>query len=86
MMQKIRGKPDRRPLRFAAGRLNRTAEKKRLFFGQPGGSAVLSMQGACACSCHDQAAPGGASPGSLVIVCDEVEMQSDEQYAALNTY
>jgi len=28
-----------------------------IFFGKPEGSAVLNMQGAWACSCHDLAAP-----------------------------
>jgi len=35
-------------------------------FGQPGGSAVLSMQGMDACSCHGSAFPCSASPADAL--------------------
>ena len=66
MLHKVRGKSDR-SLRSSSGSFNRTAEKNNPFFGQPGGSAVLSMQGACAFSHHDLAAPDSASPTDALL-------------------
>jgi len=37
------------------------------FFGQPGGSAVLSMQGVDACSCHGSAFPCSAFPSAELL-------------------
>jgi hypothetical protein len=45
----------------------RCRKKEICFFGQPGGSAVQSMQGTCARSRHDLTDPGSASPADALL-------------------
>jgi hypothetical protein len=54
---------------FSCATAQQGLQKKELFFGQPGGSAVLSMQNEAAYSRHDLASPGSASPAAALLCC-----------------